>query len=155
SVRLPTVTVQTGAPSRSATTFLSGMVRGPMAGLECIVSTEDRAARQVMCSPLVINGSFFRIMHAPNNALPASIRVVYMPGISVTLGDMYDAFVEVCGKEKLALLRTERDAECSRLLNSWPQTEDLGNARRLGLVFDEDCRQILQEYVDGLKPKGA
>lgn len=151
AVRLPTVTVRPGAPSRSAAAWISGMVREPMAGLECVIPIEDRAARQVICSPRVMIENFVRMMNAPNDAMPAHIRAVYMPGISVTLGDMYEAFEAVCGKEKLALLKTEKNAEYERLLSSWPQTSDFGNARRIGLVFDHNCTQVFKEYVDGLK----
>ncbi|KAI0483921.1 NAD(P)-binding protein [Xylariaceae sp. FL0804] len=152
SVRLPTVTVRPGAPSRSAAAFLSGIVREPMAGLECVVPVTDRAGRQVICSPRVIMENFMRVMDLPAESMPPHIRAVYMPGISVTLGDMYEAFEKVCGKERLGLLREERDEQAERLLNSWPQTADFGNARRLGLLFDESCVQIFQEYVDSLKP---
>lgn len=151
AVRLPTVTVRPGAPSRSAAAFLSGILREPLAGLECVVPIEDRAARQVICSPRVMIENFVQVMNAPADAMPAHIRAIYMPGISVTLGEMYEAFKEVCGKDKLKLLRTERDAEAERLLNSWPQTAEFGNAKRLGLVFDESCLQIYMEYADSVK----
>ncbi|OAA69197.1 NAD(P)-binding domain protein [Akanthomyces lecanii RCEF 1005] len=150
SVRLPTVTVRPGAPSRSAASFLSGMVREPMAGLECIMPIDDHAARQVICSPRVMIENFVRVMEAPSDAMPAHIRAVYMPGISVTVGDMVKAVGAVCGEEKLALLKVERDVEAERLLNSWPQTSDFGNAKRMGLGFDSSCEQIFQEYVDSL-----
>lgn len=151
SVRLPTVTVRPGVPSRSAAAFLSGLVREPMAGLECIVPTDDRTMRQVICSPRVMIENFVRIMKAPTDAMPSHIRAVYMPGISVTVEDMYSAFEVVCGKDKLKLLRVEKDPEAERLLKSWPQTADFGNARRIGLAFDDNCVQIFQEYVDSLK----
>ncbi|KAF2449200.1 NAD(P)-binding protein [Karstenula rhodostoma CBS 690.94] len=151
AVRLPTITVRPGAPSRSAAAFLSGILREPLAGLECVIPIDDRAARQVICSPRVMIENFVRVMNAPSDAMPSHIRAIYMPGISVTLGEMYEAFEEVCGKEKLALLRTERDAEAERLLNSWPQTAEFGNAKRMGLVFDESCTQIYREYADSVK----
>jgi nucleoside-diphosphate-sugar epimerase len=151
SVRLPTVVVRPGAPSRSAASFLSGMLREPMAGLECIVPIEDRNARQMICSPRVMIENFVRVMRAPSDAMPAHIRAVYMPGISVTVGEMYDAFVEVCGKEKLSLLRVQKDADAERLLMSWPQKAEFGNSTRMGLLFDESCPQIYREYVDSLK----
>ena len=153
SVRLPTVTVRPGAPSRSAASFLSGMVREPMAGLECVMPVDDYSARQVICSPRVMIENFVRVMEAPGDAMPPHIRAVYMPGISVTVGDMIKAVGAVCGQDKLALLKVEKDVEAERLLNSWPQTSDFGNARRLGLLFDSSCEQIFQEYVDGLKLK--
>ena len=64
---------------------------------------------------------------------------------------MYEAFEKVCGKEKLKLLRYEHDSEAERLLHSWPQASDFGNARRLGLLFDESCEQVYQEYVNSLQ----
>jgi nucleoside-diphosphate-sugar epimerase len=151
SVRLPTVVVRPGAPSRSAAAFLSGMIREPMAGLECIVPISDRSARQMICSPRVMIENFVRVMKAPADAMPAHVRAVYMPGISVTLGDMYTAYEAVCGKDKLGLLREEVDEEAKRLLDSWPQTAEFGNATRMGLLFDESCEQIYREYVDSLK----
>lgn len=150
SVRLPTVTVRPGAPSRSAAAFLSGIIREPMAGLECVMPIDDRSARQVICSPRVMIENFVRVMKAPTDVMPSHVRAIYMPGISVTLGEMYEAFEKVCGQERLKLLRYEPDAEAERLLNSWPHTAEFGNAKRIGLLFDENCQQVFQEYVDTL-----
>ncbi|KAL5120811.1 hypothetical protein ACEQ8H_001292 [Pleosporales sp. CAS-2024a] len=151
SLRLPTVVVRPGAPSRSAAAFLSGMIREPMAGLECIVPISDRSARQMICSPRVMMENFVRVMKAPTESMPSHVRAVYMPGISVTLGEMYAAFEALCGKEKLGLLKEEVDQEAKRLLDSWPQTAEFGNATRMGLLFDQDCEQIYREYLDSLK----
>lgn len=151
SVRLPTVTVRPGAPSRSAAAFLSGIVREPMAGLDCIVPTDDRTIQQVICSPRVMIENFVRVMNAPSDAMPSNLRAIYMPGITVTIQEMYDAFVTVCGADKLKYLKVQRDEEAERLLKGWPQSGDFGNARRIGLAFDENCVQIFQEYVDSLK----
>lgn len=151
SVRLPTVVVRPGAPSRSAAAFLSGMVREPMAGLECIVPTSDRSISGVICSPRVMIENFISVMNSPAELMPANVRGLYMPGIVVTVQEMYDAFVKVCGKEKLNLLREEPDAEAERLLKGWPQAAEFGNAQRMGLVFDQTCEQIFYEYVNSLK----
>ena len=151
ALRLPTVTVRPGAPSRSAAAWISGIVREPMAGLECEIPVEDRDSRQMICSPRVMIENFVRVMRAPSEVMPAHVRAVYMPGISVTLGDMYDAVERVCGAEKVKLLRTVRNEEFERLLASWPRTAEFGNARRMGLVFDESCEQVFREYVEGLK----
>ncbi|KAJ4248413.1 hypothetical protein NW762_012750 [Fusarium torreyae] len=150
SVRLPTVTVRPGAPSHSAAAFLSGIIREPMAGLECIIPLSDRNARQIICSPRIMIDNLITLISVPSDSMPSHIRAIYMPGISVTLGEMYKAFEAVCGADKLKLLREEKDGEAERLLNSWPQTSDFGNARRIGLAFDKSCQQIFQEYVDSL-----
>ncbi|KAM3504231.1 hypothetical protein MY11210_008427 [Beauveria gryllotalpidicola] len=66
--------------------------------------------------------NFVRVMEAPSDAMPAHIR-------AMEVGAM-------CGEEKLALLKVERNVEAERLLKSWPQASDFANAKRLGLVFD-------------------
>lgn len=91
------------------------------------------------------------MMRAPDDALPSHTRAVYLPGVSVTLGEMYAAVEKVCGKAARALCREERDAEAERLLESWPRDGEWGIARRLGLVFDESAEQVYGEYVEGLK----
>ncbi|KAG5660842.1 hypothetical protein KAF25_002485 [Fusarium avenaceum] len=111
SVRLPTVTVRPGAPSRSAAAFLSGLIREPMAGLECIIPLSDRDARQIICSPRIMIDNLITLISVPSDSMPSHIRAIYMPGISVTLGEMYDAFEAVCGANKLKLLREEKDIE--------------------------------------------
>lgn len=151
SIRLPAVTVRPGEPSRSAAAFLSGMVREPMAGLECIMPTKDHSIRNVICSPRVMVENCVRVMKAPSDCMPQHIRAVYMPGIIVTIQEMIDAFVKVCGKEKFKLLREEPDAAAERLLRSWPQDVEFGNSKKMGLIFDESCEQIFQEYVDSLE----
>ncbi|KAM3459575.1 hypothetical protein BBAD15_g10116 [Beauveria bassiana D1-5] len=130
SVRLPTVTARPGAPSRSAASSLSGMLRETVAGQAYVMPIDDYSA--------------------PSDAMPAHIRAVYMPGIFVTVGEMVRAVGALCGEENLALLKVERDVEAERLLKSWPQISDFGDAKRLSLVFDSDCEQIFHEYVDSL-----
>ncbi|KAJ4325089.1 hypothetical protein N0V84_003632 [Fusarium piperis] len=151
SIRLPAVIIRPGVASRSAAAFLSGMVREPMAGLECVIPTKDRSIHNVICSPRVMVENCVRVMKAPSDAMPRHIRAVYMPGIVVTIQEMIDAFVKVCGEDKLKLLREESDAMAERLLRSWPQNVEFGNAKRMGLAFDESCEQIFQEYVNSLK----
>ena len=150
ALRLPTVTVRPGAPSRSAAAWISGIARDTLAGLECVIPISDRAHRQVICSPRTVLENFVRVMRAPDDAMPSHVRAVYLPGISVTLGEMYVAVEKVCGKEAIKLCREERDAEAERLLDSWPKEGDWGNAKRMGLCFDESAEQVYGEYVEGL-----
>ncbi|KAG6038390.1 hypothetical protein E4U41_004230, partial [Claviceps citrina] len=44
-LRLPTITVRPGRPTAAASSFLSGMIREPMQGLECVLPLRDRGFR--------------------------------------------------------------------------------------------------------------
>lgn len=59
SVRLPTVTARPGAPSRSAASSLSGMLRETVAGQAYVMPIDDYSVRQVICSPRVMTENLF------------------------------------------------------------------------------------------------
>jgi nucleoside-diphosphate-sugar epimerase len=150
SIRLPTVVVRPGAPSRAASAFLSGLIREPMAGLQCIIPTLDRSLRNTICSPRVMVENFLRMMQLPSDGMPPNVRAVQMPAIVVTVQEMMDALAKVAGEDKLKLLKEEEDEEAERLLKGWPQQATFDNAKRLGLLFDDSVEQMFREYVDSL-----
>ena len=42
SLRFPTISVRPGKPSQAASSFISGIIREPLAGKECVVPVKDR-----------------------------------------------------------------------------------------------------------------
>lgn len=43
SLRFPTISVRPGKPSQAASSFISGIIREPLAGKECVVPVKDRS----------------------------------------------------------------------------------------------------------------
>jgi nucleoside-diphosphate-sugar epimerase len=151
SLRFPSISVRAGKPTQAATSFLSGMIREPLNGQECVIPLKDRSYRAVLCSPTVLMDNLIKVMHLPSDSLPAHIRGMNVPGISATIQEMMDSLEAVGGKEALALLREEPDPVTERILRSWALDVDCSTALGLGLVRDESVQSLVREYWDKLQ----
>lgn len=150
-LRFPSVVVRPGKPTMAASSFLSGMIREPMNGQECVIPLKDRSFKSFMCSPSSLAENLTRVLHMDRNKLPTHIRQINVPGISVSTQELMDGLARYGGEDKLKLLREETDPVQERILRSWAPEIDLGAALKLGLVVDEKAEDLVKEYVEGLK----
>lgn len=151
SLRFPSISVRAGKPTQAASSFLSGMIREPLNGQECVIPLKDRSYRAVLCSPSILMENLVKVMHLPSDSLPSHIRSMNVPGISATIQEMMDALEVVGGNQALALLKEEPDAETERILRSWALDVDCSTAIRLGLVRNETVLSLVREYWDKLQ----
>ncbi|KAL2258769.1 hypothetical protein VTK26DRAFT_7792 [Humicola hyalothermophila] len=148
--RLPTVAVRPGRPSGAASSFLSGIIREPMNGAECVVPVRDRAFRAWLASPATVVENLVRVLEMRSDVLPRHVRQIMFPGVSVSVQELRDALARYGGEDKLALIREEEDEEVGRILKGWAQDFEIGTALRLGLVRDEGADEIVRQYVESL-----
>ncbi|KAI1146613.1 hypothetical protein F4825DRAFT_187626 [Nemania diffusa] len=151
ALRFPSVVVRPGRPTAAASSFLSGMIREPMRGEECVVPLRDRGFRSFLCSPGTLRENLFRVLHMDSQALPRHVRHINFPGVSVSIQELMDALAKHGGEDKLRFLREETDADMERILRSWAPDFDVSTALRLGLTRDESGEAIVKEYIDSLK----
>ncbi|KAK2624667.1 hypothetical protein QTJ16_005860 [Diplocarpon rosae] len=151
SLRFPTISIRPGKPTQAASSFLSGMIREPLAGVECIIPLRDRSFRSWLCSPKTLAENLVLALKIEGSALPSHRRVVNVPGIGVSVQDMMDALAKVGGEEKLALLREETDDVMERILRSWGNEFDNTLAYKLGFREDVSFEQAIREYVTSLE----
>lgn len=150
SLRFPTVSVRAGKPTQAASSFLSGIVREPMNGHECVVPIRDRSYRAVLSGPGTLVDNLVRVLELPADALPPHIRWINFPGISVTVQELLDALVKVGGQDRLQYVKEETDPVMERMLRSWPLRIDDSTALRLGLKRDESAESLVREYADSM-----
>lgn len=150
-LRFPSVVVRPGRPTNAASSFLSGMIREPMNGEECVIPLRDRAFRSFLCSPSALQENLFRVLNMDSDKLPRHVRHINVPGVSVSIQELMDALAKHGGEDKLKLLREETVPELERILRSWSPDFDNTTALRLGLVKDENGEAIVKEYIDSLK----
>lgn len=150
-VRFPTVTVRPGAPTAAASSFLSGMVREPLNGVECVIPVEDRGFGSWICSPRTLVGNLVLAIRLDLERLPRHCVEVNMPGIFVTIQDMLDALEEVGGKEALGLIREETDPKTEAILRSWAERYDNNLAYDLGFKADGTFLEAVRDYKKSLK----
>jgi nucleoside-diphosphate-sugar epimerase len=146
SLRLPTVSVRPGKPNKAASSFASGILREPLAGVEavCPVAADTR---MWLISPRRVIENLLVGHEAPPAAFTQG-RSVNVPGISVTVAGMLGALRRVAGDAVAARVRFERDPAIERIVGSWPREFDAAYGRSLGMTADADFDAIVRQYVD-------
>jgi nucleoside-diphosphate-sugar epimerase len=77
-----------------------------------------------------------------------SNRIVNVPGISLTAGEMVETLERVAGSEVARRVRWERDPRIARIVATWPGALDTRRARALGFPGDENFDAIIRRYMD-------
>lgn len=145
NVRLMTVSVRPGRPNAAASSFLSGMLREPLAGerARCPVAPETPVA---LSSPGNTVRGILRAATA-SSAEWGARTAVNLPPITTTVGEMAQALERVAGKEATTLIDWEPDAQIAKIVTSWPSRFNPKRAQALGLSADESFEAILRDYV--------
>jgi len=152
SLRLPTVTVRPGKPNKAASSFASGIIREPLAGVDapCPVAP---TTRMWVTSPRTVVANLICGHEAPASAF-AHTRSVNVPGILVGVGDMVEALRKVAGDAVADRVKWQFDPVVDRIVSTWPANfaPKLGPA--LGMQADADFEGIVRAYVadDMTKP---
>lgn len=150
SLRLPTVVVRPGKPNKAASSFASGIIREPLAGIvaTCPVAPTTRMWVQ---SPRAVIANIVAGHEAPASRLMRS-RSINVPGISVAVGDMVNSLRSVAGNDAADLVRWQYDPVIDRIVSTWPArfTADAGKA--LGMHADEDFETIVRAHIADTAP---
>jgi nucleoside-diphosphate-sugar epimerase len=155
SLRFPTISVRPGAPTAAASSFISGIIREPLNGKECIVPLKDREWSHWMCSPRTLVYNLQVALKLPRESLPLHMRSVNVPGFKVTVQDMLDALVEVGGGDKLQFVKEEDDEFLKKILYSWADDFDNSLGLRLGMKQDRSFVQSVRDYKEDLDAEKA
>ena len=149
-LRFPTISVRPGRPTAAASSFLSGMVREPLNGIECIVPLKDRSFTSWLCSPKTLVANLLDALTIPTDKLEPHIRVLNSPGIGVTIQEMMDALEKVGGKEALDLVKEKTDPDMETILRTWPTKVNNKKAYDLGFKPDTSFEQAVIDYKASL-----
>jgi nucleoside-diphosphate-sugar epimerase len=145
SCRLPTVAIRPGVPNSALSSFVSGIIREPLAGVEslCPVPLDTRLW---ITSPSVVTSN---LVHAGRLAtsLLEGRRAINLPGLSVTPREMLDSLERLGGASARALVRCEPDERMMTIVCSWPGAFDISRPLRLGFRADADIDSIVREFI--------
>ena len=144
--RLMTVSVRPGRPNGAASSFLSGIVREPLAGIatRCPVSLDTAVA---LSSPLTSIAGVIAVVEASREAFGGR-TALNLPALTVTVGEMLQALREVAGEPVAALVSVEPDEQIKRIVGGWPARFDCQRTHRLGLKADASYQDIIKQYLE-------
>jgi D-erythronate 2-dehydrogenase len=145
AVRLPTIVVRPGKPNAAASSFASGIIREPLAGMEAQCPVDPDTSMWLM-SP---SSAIANLLHA--HELPAAQwkgpRALSLPGISVSVREMLDALARAGGEAARARVKMQPDPRIQAIVMGWPARFDTARADAMGFVRDADFETIVRDYV--------
>jgi nucleoside-diphosphate-sugar epimerase len=145
-VRLPTISVRAGQPNSAASSFVSGIVREPVAGQssECPVPLDTRlwiSSPGAAIQNLVLAGQLAAERLGEN-------RILDLPGLTATPAEMLDSLERLVGAEARARVALTDDPRIKAIVCSWPGAFDVARATSLGFTADRSFDEILQQYLN-------
>ena len=145
NVRLMTVSVRPGKPNGAASSFLSGIIREPLAGLRatCPVAPDTAVA---LSSPSRTIDGLLCAAQSDDTAWGAR-TAVNLPALSTTVGAMASALEKLGGKGSAELIDWTPDPAIGNIVSSWPAVIDAARAQVLGLMPDPDFESIVRDYM--------
>ena len=146
--RVPTVTVRPGAPNSAVSSFVSGIIREPLAGVESVCPV-PLDMRLWITSPDVVIRNLAHAVSLPASAL-AGRRIVNLPGLSVSSAEMLDSLERLGGSAARARVRCEIDPHIARIVGTWPEAIDVSRSLSLGFVRDHDIDAVVRQFISGM-----
>lgn len=145
AARLMTVTVRPGRPNGAASSFFSGIIREPLAGVESICPVDPDVAHPV-ASPARTIAGLIAVYEASREAFGGRLAM-NLPALNVRVSEMLEALEQVAGPAVRARVRFVQDPTIVRIVAGWPRAASATRAARLGLAADADFATIVRQYI--------
>ncbi|KAJ7086465.1 hypothetical protein B0H15DRAFT_844840 [Mycena belliarum] len=142
-MRLPTIVVRSGAPAAATSAFISGVIREPLKGIECLCPIGNSMDSPELDLPLWVASPQTTIKnlviakHVHASKLFRHTRVICLPGFTATVREELQALEKIGGKAALDLVQFKDDSISRRLVSSWPSRFDNAYPLSLGFLVDE------------------
>jgi D-erythronate 2-dehydrogenase len=145
NVRLMTVSVRPGKPNGAASSFFSGMIREPLAGVVSVVPVE--ASTQVaLSSPGRTIEGLVRAAEASSKDW-GPLTAMNLPAMTTSVGAMAQALKSIGGNAPHALLQWQIDPVIERIVATWPTRIASPRANALGLYADTSFDDVVRAYI--------
>jgi nucleoside-diphosphate-sugar epimerase len=146
AMRFPTVAVRPGKPNLANSSFISSVIREPLAGMETVCPVPDDLPIALM-SPGKLIGAVIRV-HDLTSAEFGWPRTLVLPAVQVDVREMLDALEAVAGPEARARVRFAANDGIISMVRSWPAEVTSERARRLGIETDSDAMSFVRQYAE-------
>ena len=145
AMRLATISVRAGRPNTAASSFLSGIIREPLAGIRAVCPV-PHGTEAALASPAKAVAALIRAATATGEEWGDNTAVT-MPSLTTTVDEMAAALERVAGPEVSALIDWAEDPVVAKIVLGWPTRVKADRAARLGLAPDPDVDAIIRRYI--------
>jgi nucleoside-diphosphate-sugar epimerase len=151
ALRLPTISVRPGKPNTALSSFVSGIIREPLNGIEAVCPVPPDTRMWVL-SPATVIDCFIVAHDMPGASLGAN-RSLILPGLTVSMGEMVASLEKIAGREAASRVRFEPDPHVRRIVDTWPAALDASRALALGFPTDHAIDDIIRRYIEQDLPR--
>jgi nucleoside-diphosphate-sugar epimerase len=144
--RLMTVSVRPGRPNGAASSFLSGIIREPLAGVPAVCPV-DLSTAVALASPATTIAGILAVAEASREDFGGR-TALNLPALTVTVGQMLQALEEVAGHDVAKLVTLKPDESIARIVGGWPSRFDCQRTHRFGLKADASYQDIIRQYIE-------
>jgi nucleoside-diphosphate-sugar epimerase len=145
SARLMTVTVRPGRPNGAASSFFSGIIREPLAGVESVCPVDPSVSHPVSSPQRTVDG-LIAVFEASREAYGGR-TALNLPALNITVAEMLAALEAVAGPAVRARVRFERDERIAGIVANWPAGARADRAAALGLQPETSFADIIRQYI--------
>ena len=146
AARLMTVTVRPGKPNGAASSFFSGIIREPLAGVESICPVDASVSHPVSSPTRTVEG-LIAVFEASREAFNGR-TALNLPALNVRVADMLEALAQVAGPAVRERVRFVRDERIAGIVANWPSGASSTRASQLGLMPHTGFAEIIRQYID-------
>lgn len=144
TLRLPTVCIRPGRPNKAASSFVSSILREPLAGEAAELPVEEAFALWV-ASPAHAAEWLLHAAAMDTSAMGLD-RSVNPPGLTVTVAEMLAA-LEVARPGARALVRRVAAPEIAAIVATWPARFDAARAIALGFAPHGPLAELIAQHL--------
>ncbi len=146
SARLMTVTVRPGRPNGAASSFFSGIIREPLAGVEAICPVGADVSHPLTSVARTVEG-LIAVYEASVDQIGGRLAL-NLPAVNATVAEMLAALEEVAGPAVRERVRFVLDETIAAIVANWPRGSTASRAARLGLRPEPSFAAIIRQYID-------
>jgi nucleoside-diphosphate-sugar epimerase len=145
SVRLMTVSVRAGRPNAAASSFLSNIIREPLAGKAAVCPAPPDTPIALSSPRKTVEG----IVRAATvgDTEWGSRTAMNLPALTTTPREMAAALDRVTGEHTSRLIEWSDDAAVRAVVESWPARFVTERASALGLMPETSFDEIVRRYL--------
>ncbi len=145
-LRLPTIAIRPGKPNAATSSFVSAIIREPLAGKRASYPV-PRGTEVWIQSPKLVIRNF---IHAANleGEILGNDRIINLPGLTVSVRELIDSLEQLTDRDVVKFIDHKPDAFLQSIVLTWPPRFDPKRAVSLGFVSDNSAKDIISLYIE-------
>ena len=145
AARLPAVIVRPGAPNKAASSFVSGILREPLNGVDVALPVPLETSMVVAGYRSVVDNLIE--IHELDGAQLGDDRTLNLPNRKVSLAEMAESLERASGGRALGKITVSPDPFVEKIVAGWPVGLDATRAKVLGLTEAGSLETVIGEYI--------